>query len=188
MMRTNVPAVRRLPDLETPRLRLRPLERGDEAFLAALDTDPAVMRWVHGGALAPEHARQYAERQVQLAGYRHRFGRWLVELRESRERLGWLEVFKLSGEDRDDLQVGYQFAPDAQGQGYAAEALRAVLREVFRKPDGLDRLAAIVRPENERSRRLLARGGFVPSGEFRLDGAGQACELWWHDGQGLDSD
>ncbi len=58
------------------------------------------------------------------------------------------------------LEAGYSFNPDYWGNGYAGEALSAVLREVFSS-----RLAQLVWcgyfAGNERSRRLLERFCFT---------------------------
>jgi RimJ/RimL family protein N-acetyltransferase len=166
-----------LPELTTERLHLRGLVAEDAGFLVRLDTDPDVMRHVHGGPLSGPEAEEFAQCNILLAGFRQTFGRWMVIQRETGERLGWIEVFRLRGPERDDMQAGYQFAPEAQGRGYAEETLRAVLAHAF--AHGLDRVAAVVRADNDRSRRLLERCGFQFSGEYRPDGAWQNCELWF---------
>jgi len=70
--------------------------------------------------------------------------------------------------------LGYQVARDQQGRGLMAEALRATnafMFDVLR----LHRVMANFRPENDRSRRLLERLGFVEEGFARgylfIDGA-----------------
>ncbi|MBO9534936.1 MAG: GNAT family N-acetyltransferase [Solirubrobacteraceae bacterium] len=55
-------------------------------------------------------------------------------------------------------EVGYTFAPEAQGQGYATEAVRAVIDLSF-GPIGLRRVTASVFTDNEPSWRLLERLG-----------------------------
>ena len=70
--------------------------------------------------------------------------------------------------------VGYQVARDHEGRGLMAEALRAGNAFVF-EAMRLHRIMANFRPENERSRRLLQRLGFVEEGFARsylfIDGA-----------------
>ena len=70
--------------------------------------------------------------------------------------------------------LGYQVSREQQGRGLMAEALRASNAFVF-DTMRLHRIMANFRPENERSRRLLERLGFVEEGFARaylfIDGA-----------------
>jgi len=70
--------------------------------------------------------------------------------------------------------LGYQVSRDHEGRGLMAEALRACNGFVF-ETLRLHRIMANFRPENERSRRLLQRLGFVEEGFARaylfIDGA-----------------
>ena len=70
--------------------------------------------------------------------------------------------------------LGYQVARDQEGRGLMAEALRATNEFMFGAMR-LHRIMANFRPENERSRRLLERLGFVEEGFARgylfIDGA-----------------
>ncbi len=165
------------PRFETARLRLRGLRRGDEEFLASLDSDPRVMEHIHNGALTQEEAVRFAHLQVETAGWRWHWGKWLVELRADGAPLGWVELGKLSGPDRDDLQVGYEFAPAHWGQGYAREAVARILQYAFEELR-LERIGAIARPVNAASVRLLERFGFQLAGQ-RMDDGRVWCNLYW---------
>lgn len=70
--------------------------------------------------------------------------------------------------------LGYQIARSHEGHGLMAEALRASNAFVFESMR-LHRIMANYRPENERSRRLLERLGFVREGLAKdylfIDGA-----------------
>ena len=57
------------------------------------------------------------------------------------------------------LEIGYTLSPMFQGMGYAAEAVRAVVREAFTVWNK-HRITASVDPENHASIRLLERLGF----------------------------
>ena len=57
-------------------------------------------------------------------------------------------------------EVGFIFHPDHWGQGFAREALEAVIAHLFRTHD-LDTLTADVDPRNAASIRLLTKLGFV---------------------------
>jgi ribosomal-protein-alanine N-acetyltransferase len=70
--------------------------------------------------------------------------------------------------------LGYQIGREHEGQGLMAEALRAANQFMF-DVLRLHRIMANFRPENDRSRRLLQRLGFVEEGLARaylfIDGA-----------------
>jgi [ribosomal protein S5]-alanine N-acetyltransferase len=70
--------------------------------------------------------------------------------------------------------LGYQIARASEGQGLMAEALRAANGFMF-EARRMHRVMANFRPENERSRALLKRLGFVEEGLARrylfIDGA-----------------
>ena len=70
--------------------------------------------------------------------------------------------------------LGYQIGREHEGRGLMAEALRATNAFMF-EVVALHRVMANFRPENDRSRRLLARLGFVEEGFARdylyIDGA-----------------
>jgi len=80
-----------------------------------------------------------------------------------------VELAKLSGRDRDDLQIGYEYAPSHWGRGYATEAAGRVLEYAFEVVK-LDRLAAIARPANVASVRVLEKLGFRSVGCRQDDG------------------
>src|SRR5690606_38652938 len=75
-------------------------------------------------------------------------------------------------------EVGFMLAPAHWGKGYAAEAVRAVLRFAFEAMD-LHRVEADVDPDNGASLRLLERLGFRREGYLR--------ERWWPYGAPADS-
>jgi RimJ/RimL family protein N-acetyltransferase len=59
----------------------------------------------------------------------------------------------------DDVDIGYALLPEFCGQGYAAEATRAVLDSAARL-HGLRRVIAVVNPDNVDSSRMLEKLGF----------------------------
>ena len=59
----------------------------------------------------------------------------------------------------DEVELGYVLARHAQGRDLAGEAARACL-DVASTQLGLDRLTAVIRPDNAPSRALATRLGF----------------------------
>ncbi len=67
---------------------------------------------------------------------------------------------------RDIAEVGFLFAPTAQGRGYGYESLRALCDYAF-TTGGVRRLTATVTAGNEASKQLLLKAGFRLEGELR---------------------
>ena len=63
-------------------------------------------------------------------------------------------------------EIDYDLSPAFWGLGFMTEALREVLRHDF-EGIGLNRIQAIVHPENTRSARLLEKLGFQMEGILR---------------------
>jgi RimJ/RimL family protein N-acetyltransferase len=68
-------------------------------------------------------------------------------------------------EPRSRIEVGYWLLPGGRGRGIATRAVRTLADHVH--GNGVLRLEAVVRPENERSIRVLERLGFTREGRLR---------------------
>jgi len=86
----------------------------------------------------------------------HGFGMWAVEWRATGAFLGEAGLQHFDG--TDDIEVGCYLARSTWGRGIATEAGSAALRHGF-ETLGLDRIVAVVRPENAGSKRVLAKLG-----------------------------
>lgn len=69
-------------------------------------------------------------------------------------------------EDGAQMEIGYTLAPEHQGQGYAFEAVKAVIAHLFRDLKK-HRVTASVDPDNLRSINLLKKLGFRQEGHFK---------------------
>jgi ribosomal-protein-alanine N-acetyltransferase len=157
------------------------LRSENREFLTHLDSNADVMQFIHTGPLTIEEARSYADTTIELAKHNVHFHKWLVEVNYDQARIGWVELAKYRQEHRrrdlsDDVQIGYEFAPEYWNAGYATEAARAVVNHVF-STLALDRLVAFARPENTRSVRVLEKLGFAQDG-FCTDEAGNQCGFY----------
>ena len=150
---------------QTERLTLRRMVEGDEAFLVDLLNQPSFLRYIGDKKVRTEaDAARYVREGPQASYDRHGFGLYLVEERETQIPLGICGLVRREGLDHPDL--GYAFLPGAEGKGYALEAGRGVLDHA--RALGLSRLLAVVTPDNERSRRLLEKLGFLREGTVSL--------------------
>lgn len=107
---------------------------------------------------AEEFERQVRGRPKALRpGATGRF-EWLVKAGEPREPVGWISL-RINDRAPGVGEVGYSLILAARGQGYASEALGAVIDESFSSAD-LAEIQACIVPENVASRRVLDRTGF----------------------------
>lgn len=135
---------------------------GDASGLAA-DTGAAVgPEWVDEvRGLAGLRARQVRERPTDAP--------WLLraiirdEAGMSRRAVGYLN-FHGGPSESGQVEIGYTLLPEARGRGYAIEAVRAMF-EWAQRVHGVRRFRASVAPDNERSLNLIAKLGFIHTGE-----------------------
>ena len=118
-------------------------------------------------------SQEWLEMAQRLAGMRARQIRsrpadapWLLRpiLRsDTHEAIGYLN-FHAAPDATGAVEIGYTLLPAARGQGYALEAVRAAFEWATRE-HGIRRFRASVAPDNERSLNLIAKLGFVKTGE-----------------------
>ncbi|WP_431033879.1 GNAT family N-acetyltransferase [Streptomyces sp. P6-2-1] len=148
--------------LTTPRLLLRRFRPEDAPALAAYRSVPGVARYQGWTAPVSEEearrlVRQFAEADPEVPGW----FQYAAEERESGALVGDVGV-RLDANLRQ-ADLGFTLAPAAQGRGYATEAVRAVLGDLFDRR-GLHRVSAVCDVRNAASARLLERVGFRREG------------------------
>ena len=157
--------------LETRRLILRPLGRGDLADLVALDRDPEVMRYVGSpaGVKSPAETEQRARTRIEESerGDHAPLGFWRVEGQGDGIFHGVAALLRMpEGGDvpaGGDVEIAYRLARSAWGRGIATEAAGALVAHGLRTL-GLPRLVAVTYPENRASQRVLDKLGFERRG------------------------
>lgn len=145
-------------EIKTERLLLRPFTMDDLDGFHALRGDAEVMRYIstpaartHGGTR--ERLSQVMEQYDELG-----FGFFAV-VRQSDERLiGWCGLAPL--DTVAEIEIGYGFAPDCWGQGYATEAARATIKFGF-EDLGLARIVAVAYSENVGSTNVMKKLGMT---------------------------
>ena len=150
------------PVLQTDRLRLRPFRPEDLGAHAAMMLDPRVVRYLGGSPMTREDAwrRMVAGHGMwAMVGY----GYWAVERRSDGAWLGQVGFADFKRDMDPSIEglpeMGWIFAADAQGQGYAGEAIAAGLAwadQALSAPE----IVAIIHPDNRPSIRVAERGGF----------------------------
>jgi RimJ/RimL family protein N-acetyltransferase len=146
-----------LPNLETPRLALRPLGLADLEDWLAMDLDPSVARFIWGAPPDPEAHREVLQGRFANA-WPKLGGIWVVEERAAPGFLGWCGLFPL--EKTGLIEIGYRYLPKAWGRGIATEAAGCVLDQGFRS-FAFDPIVAVSHPDNLASHRVLQKIGLV---------------------------
>lgn len=151
-----------IPTLTTGRLVLRAFRAADLDAYAALRADPEVTRYITGasGWTREESARHLAAVMGHWSLYG--FGLWAVERRDDQALIGIAGAFDYMQGGQPEL--GWAFARAHWGQGFATEAMGAVLEHCFTVWD-MPRLEAAIQPGNLASIRLAERLGFRPGRE-----------------------
>lgn len=143
--------------LDTERLTLRELTEEDAGFMLKLLNEPSFLQFIGDrGVRTVEDARRYL-REGPINSYkRFGFGLYRVELRDAQTPIGICGLVKR--EALDDVDIGFAFLPAFWSKGYAFESAAAVMRYA-QDVIGLNRIAAIVSPDNDRSIGVLNKLG-----------------------------
>ena len=144
-----------LPELQTNRLLLRRMERGDAQDIYAYSSDPEVARYVlwHAQTSITE-AKDYI--RYMKSRYRHD------------EPSSWGIIDKASGHlirtigymnydmDNGTIEIGYSLAKWKWNQGLMTEALNRVINYTFESMD-VNRIEAMHEPENPASGKVMEK-------------------------------
>lgn len=91
---------------------------------------------------------------------------WIVELKENNEPIGSITVVKVSNRD-ETCEIGYCYGPKYWGNGYATEALRAVI-EYLINDVGFRLVEAKHISDNPASGRVMQKAGMKKDTVLRL--------------------
>ncbi len=169
----------RPPILETERLKLTPLVEADAGHIFPLMRDAEVMAfWDVGEIDDPDLITRIIEGQVAemedgQAVY------WAMRALDDDRFVGVCDLSEIDRRHKR-AEIGFMLGREAWGQGFALEAMRAVL--TYAASSGLSRLLARTHLGNRRSDSLLEKLGFVEEGLLRghvlRDGERRDCRLF----------
>jgi RimJ/RimL family protein N-acetyltransferase len=161
------------PSIETARLVLRAHRLDDFDACARMWADAQVTRFIGG---RPSTEQESWSRLLRYAGHWALlgFGYWALEEKSSGRFAGELGFadFKreLTPSIRGTPELGWVLAPEAQGKGYATEALQAAIAWAdarFSWP----RTVCLIHPDNQASLRVAAKCGYREKLRTELHGA-----------------
>ena len=143
--------------LETERLLIRPWDAAtDRRAFQQLTEDPAVMYHVHAGLpYSGAEVDEWFRRQAQqMADHDLCMGAVVERSEGTIIGIAGTQPLGTTGE----LEIGWIFAREKWGRGYATEAGGAAMRHVL-ETLGRKKVVAIIDPDNEPSKRVAARLG-----------------------------
>jgi RimJ/RimL family protein N-acetyltransferase len=146
--------------LETERLLLRRFTMADLDDLVALDSDPAVMRYINGGAptSVEEMRDEYLPWWLAYYDRGEAWGFWAAIERSTGAFLGWFHLRPNEEDPPDEPELGYRLIRSAWGQGLATEGSRALVDKAFREL-GASRVYATAMAINPASWRVMEKAG-----------------------------
>jgi RimJ/RimL family protein N-acetyltransferase len=144
------------PRVETARLRMRPFTLEDLDGLWRIASDPEVMRHIGDGLTFTRDETLWNLSNIIKKFERRGCGRWALEKKGGGGLIGYCGLG--FGAEDVGVELVYLLAREEWGKGVATEASSAALRYGF-ETLGLDSIAALTRPDNWRSRRVMERLG-----------------------------
>lgn len=150
------------PLIETARLRLRAHCPADHAACASVWSDPEVMRYLGG---RPFNGEEVWRRMLLYAGLWSvlGYGYWAVEEKATGQYIGDIGFadFRRGLQPSLDgmLEFGWALGKQAQGKGYASEAVAALTAWGTTHFPGR-RITCIIAPDNPASIRVAEKAGF----------------------------
>ncbi|WP_296948904.1 GNAT family N-acetyltransferase [uncultured Massilia sp.] len=155
--------------LMTARLRLEPLDDAHLDGLHAMNSDPAVMRWLGGPVATVDDTRAMIAR-VRTRWSEWGYGWWALVEHDGGALVGAAGIQHLGKDRANPHELGWRLRRASWGMGLAGEAMRAIVRHGFEELDA-PRLCAIRHPDNAASLRLMERLGMRYVGVQHWDGA-----------------
>ncbi len=165
------------PALQTERLVLRDLKETDIPQLFELRSNDELMRFIdRDKAQTEEDAKIFYQRLK--SGQSDNTGiSWAVTLKGDDTMVGNIGFFNIQKEHHR-AELGYFLHPKYHRKGLMAEAIKAVTNFAFSDMN-VHSIEANINPENEASKKLLQKMGFVQEAYFR--------ENFYFNGRFLDS-
>lgn len=168
--------------LDTERLRLRPVAVTDIDALHSWQSLPEITRYLPYSPRGRERVAELLERLTSAHHLTKDGDRivFAVELSPGGRVIGELHVV-LRDAEAPECEIGWVFAPDVAGRGYATEGASAVIDATFAA--GAHRIVADLDPRNTASALLCGRLGMRQEAHFiknwrTADGGWEDTAVW----------
>ena len=146
-------------EITTERLFLRRIKQADWKMISYLRSDKEVNKFVkRPNADSKEKALEFISK-INKGIEDQNLCQWVITEKNSIEMIGSICLWNFS-EDRKTAEVGYDLSPKFQEKGIMNESLKSILEFGFRNLN-LDFIEAYTQKNNESSKKLLERNGFI---------------------------
>lgn len=149
--------------IETDRLLLRTLDMKDKEPFFKYRSMPEVYKYQSWRPEDIEEIEEFLKKNISVCPNTKNTWMQLAVCLKEGQLIGDIGIHFL--EDDFQIEIGYTLSPDYQGNGYATEAVKAVINYVFSKLKK-HRITASVDPDNIKSIKLLEKIGFRKEAHF----------------------
>jgi RimJ/RimL family protein N-acetyltransferase len=154
--------------IEAGRLRMRAPHDSDLPDLVSLINDWEVARWV--SAVPHPYTEANGREWIARVHQDHTTGcprRFAIALKDTDRLIGGVGLDGSTGDDSDEPALGYWLGQPYWGNGYAREAVAAVIDYGLRTL-GMSTIRAYTDPDNKRSQKVLLHCGLEQVDEIEL--------------------
>lgn len=144
--------------LETQRLIIRSYQVSDVTGAWSFLRDPKVMYYLPEAPMTQEEVKDFIKKAIVTREF------LAVELKETGQMIGHFSFSPFLGDQ--SYEIGWVFAQEYQGQGFAFEGATKVLDWGFRVKS-IHRVIATCQPENQGSWELMEKLGMRREGFFK---------------------
>lgn len=154
--------------IRTERLILKPVTLDDAAFILELQNMPKWLKYIGDRNLrVVEDAELYIKAKMLTHFKQYGYGNYVICDKETGAKMGTCGMFHRPG--LEVVDIGFALLPPYEGKGFASEAATALLN-IAKSSFELEKVSAIVLPENEASVRLIKMLGFNYVKKVQLPG------------------
>jgi len=146
--------------LTTERLIIRPFLKNDYRDLYEYLSLSETYRFEPGKPISLNEAKKLCRERAKGTNF------WAATLKDSQKLIGHVSFFPLGPEFLLACEIGDIFNPAFQNQGYATEAVRAIIKYAFMEL-GAHRIVGHCSPENPPSWKVLEKCGMRREGLLR---------------------
>lgn len=156
-----------MDNIQTERTILRRLQMSDLNNMTLLETDPDIMKFAPSRVpLTIERIEERLKSFIEKAPVHSPLGIWAVELKNSKDFVGWFMLVKTEFEVPE---LGFMIVKDHWGKGIATEVAQALIEFGMRKLK-YPGIMAVTDYDNAASIRVLEKLGFKKvSSRIKLD-------------------
>jgi [ribosomal protein S5]-alanine N-acetyltransferase len=154
--------------IETARLRMRPLRDEDLADLVKLIGNWEVARWT--ASVPYPYTEADGQEWIALVQQDHASGlprSFAIALKETDRLIGGVGLNGSTGDESEELALGYWIGQPYWDNGYGREAVAAIIDYGFRTLS-IETIRAHTDPSNAPSQKVLLRCGLKNVGEIEL--------------------